>query len=845
MAHINLLEELRIKAEPGQPVRHQLDKMIYLKGKLNGAKQPFKIFIDDGSQVNIITPFLAKQCGLQVLPVPRAAAEAINGTPLKIYGVAQARLALTDSKGTTLTEQIWFVVAEVQPYSMVLGMPWLETHNPRVDYSTKKLVFRMNTPTRKERFRKIGLETPEQFWSTMTSPKSDLYVCSVTKLAQDGLIELLKEYEGLEEVASFDDSASLPEHGQQDLAIELVSGKSPPYSPLYNLSEAELTVLRKYLDEYLARGWIRRSKSPAGAPILFAKKKDGSLRLCVDYRALNDITVKNRHPLLLIQESLDRLARARVYTKLDIRDAYHRMRIRHGDEWKTAFRTRYGHFEYLVVPFGLTNAPAAFQAYINQALVGLIDVVCVIYLDDILVFSNSLEEHYDHVRQVLRRLIEHKLYIKLSKCEFHTTETEFLGFKVSPRGVRVDPERLKTVDEWPEPRTVRDIRVFIGFMNYYRRFIRHFSRLALPLTKLTQKGPDSAKGGRAQRREESVKIDIGEKGRESFLALKRAFMVVPILAHFDPSRPNRVETDASGGAISGVYSQLVPSEAGKAQWRPIVFYSRKMIQAEYNYDIYDKELLAIVKTLEHCRQYLEGAEHPFDLYTDHNNLLWFLTTKTLNRRQARWAQKLAEFHFTIKHTPGESNPADGPSRRPDYVQAAQIAPETTNLGLANGLRDKLFPGASQNTSAVAAVLIRSQTTIKRPTIIVPSRPKPKKLDFDEREPTREPSPTVDPAANAPTDKRAMVSLEPPLDRIGPMEPAMEISDPQGIEDLDLATLEPQPEASESTHGKFVPQGTEAKAKALMECHDNPLAGHFGYKRTLEKLKRRYHWKGML
>jgi hypothetical protein len=272
-----------------------------------------------------------------------------------------------------------------------------------------------------------------------------------------------------------------------------------------------LEVLRKYLAEYLERGWIRRSKSPAGAPILFVKKKDGSLRLCVDYRGLNKITVKNRHPLPLISESLERLAQAKLYTKLDVREAYHRIRIREGDEWKTAFRTRYGYFEYTVMPFGLTNAPAQFQAYMNEALAGLVDVTCIVYLDDVLIFSDTEEEHVTHVKEVLQRLRDARLFVKLSKCEWHTRRTEYLGYIVSSDGISIDKDRVKTISEWPKPRTVRDIRVFLGFMNYYRRFIAGFSKLALPLTKLTQKGPGAARGGHAQRREESHVIDLGKR----------------------------------------------------------------------------------------------------------------------------------------------------------------------------------------------------------------------------------------------------------------------------------------------------------------------------------------------
>ena len=206
------------------------------------------------------------------------------------------------------------------------------------------------------------------------------------------------------DVFSYEEAGKLPQHYWGDHAIDLEEGQEALYGPLYNLSAKELEVLREYLDDALAKGWIRPSTSPAGAPILFVPKKDGKLRLCVDYRGLNKVTIKNRLALPLISETLDRLAGSKIFTKLDLTHAYHRLRIRRGDEWKTAFRTRYGHFEYLVLPFGLTNGLVTFQGYINWALLGLVDVFCVVYLDDILIFSENLEEHWRHVVEVLRRL---------------------------------------------------------------------------------------------------------------------------------------------------------------------------------------------------------------------------------------------------------------------------------------------------------------------------------------------------------------------------------------------------------------------------------------------------------
>jgi hypothetical protein len=235
-------------------------------------------------------------------------------------------------------------------------------------------------------------------------------------------------------------------------------------------------------------GFIRPSKSSHGAPVLFVKKKDGSLRLCVDFRGLNKISKKDRYPLPLITDLLNAPRKARLYTKIDLRHAYHLVRIAEGDEWKTAFRTRYGSFEWLVMPFGLTNAPVAFQRFMNDIFGDLLDVCVIVYLDDILIYSDDPKQHTEHVREVLRRLRKHGLYAKGSKCTFHTDRVEYLGFILGPDGLSMDVDKVKVIQDWPEPRKVKDIQSFLGFANFYRRFIHGYSDIAVPLVKLTRKG---------------------------------------------------------------------------------------------------------------------------------------------------------------------------------------------------------------------------------------------------------------------------------------------------------------------------------------------------------------------
>ena len=256
----------------------------------------------------------------------------------------------------------------------------------------------------------------------------------------------------------------------------------------------ELETLKAYIETNLANGFIRPSKSPAGAPILFDWKSDGSLWLCVNYRGLNNLTIKNRYPLPLIGESLDRLGRAKRFTQLDLTSAYHRMRIREGDEWKTAFRTQYGHFEYQVMLFDLTNAPASFQGYINKIPAEKFDIFVIVYLDYIFIYTDDDgDRHVSAVQWVLEQLRKFSLFANLKKCRFHQEEVRILGYLVSSKGIRIEDERIEAVKQWPEPQSVRDIQVFLGFANFYWRFIQGFSQIAAPLTLMlkTSRGTES------------------------------------------------------------------------------------------------------------------------------------------------------------------------------------------------------------------------------------------------------------------------------------------------------------------------------------------------------------------
>ena len=299
-------------------------------------------------------------------------------------------------------------------------------------------------------------------------------------------IEVPAEYSDYNNVFSVEHAAEIPENtGMNEHVIELEEDKQPPFGPIYSLGPVELEILKTYIETNLANGFIWPSKSPAEAPILFDRKPNRSLHLCVDYWGLNNLTIKNQYPLPLIGKSLDWLGRAKQFTQLDLTNAYHRMRIREGDEWKTAFRTRYGHFEYQVIPFGLSNAPATFQGYVNKILAEKLDIFVVVYLDNILIYTeNPGQPHVEAIHWVLDQLRKHFLFANLKKCRFHQDEVRFLGYVVLSKRISMEAKRIKVVKDWPEPKSVRNIEVFLGFANFYWRFIQGFSRIAAPLTSI-------------------------------------------------------------------------------------------------------------------------------------------------------------------------------------------------------------------------------------------------------------------------------------------------------------------------------------------------------------------------
>src|SRR5215471_343236 len=634
----------------------------------------------------------------------------VDGTPNEAGPIKEVLDIVLQYNGHS--ERTTFAVTEIGDQDLILGLPWLREHNPEVDWETGEVKMSRcpskcqtcRDEVREERRIRRTVDQKFQRCREGPTPEVDIEMEDLPELGpdsddgedeteedeeevevgdrifaiglegdseeiratsnisqrlaeayhrneapkdfRDDIPNYLSEFEGVFAKESFD---ALPERKPWDHAIELVPDAELGNCKIYPLSRDEQSELDAFLEESLASGRIRPSKSPMAAPCFFIKKKNGKLRLVQDYRKLNNITVKNRYPLPLIPELIGKLRGAKYFTKLDVRWGYHNVQIREGDEWKAAFRTNRGLFEPLVMLFGLTNSPATFQTMMNDIFQDLISegVVCV-YIDDILIFTKTLEEHQEVLWKVMEKLRHHKLFLQLEKCEFERTRIEYLGLIISENTVEMDPVKVKGVKEWPVPGSKKEVQQFLGFVNFYRRFIPGFSHYARPLFDLTGDG----------------RWRWGKEQQEAFEELRDRITSAPILRQADDEKPFRVEADSSDFATGAVLSQQADSDD---KWHPVAFLSKSLNAVERNYEIHDKEMLAIIRALEEWRHFLEGAQHKVEIWTDHRNLQYFMTARKLNRRQARWSLYLSRFDFTLLHKPGKSmGKSDALSRRPDH-----------------------------------------------------------------------------------------------------------------------------------------------------------------------------------
>ncbi|GJS07778.1 putative reverse transcriptase domain-containing protein [Tanacetum coccineum] len=533
------------------------------------------------------------------------------------------------------------MVIELGSFDIIIGMDWLSRYDAAILCGEKKVRIPLKGKTlviegnrNNSRLKIVSCIKTQKY----IEKGCELFLAQVTEQeSKEKRLEDVPVVRDFPEVFP-DELPGLPPPRQVEFRIDLIPGAAPVARAPYRLAPSEMKELSKQLQELSEKGFIRPSSSPWGAPVLFVKKKDGSFRMCIDYRELNKLTIKNRYPLPRIDDLFDQLQGSSVYSKIDLRSGYHQLRIREEDIPITAFRTRYGHYEFQVMPFGLTNAPAVFMDLMNRVCKPYLDKFVIVFIDDILIYSKNKEEHGKHLKTILDLLRSEKLYAKFSKCDFWLDSVQFLGHVIDSNGVHVDPAKIEAIKNWAAPTTPTEVRQFLGLAGYYRRFIKEFSLISKPLTKLTQKNKPYV---------------WGDDEEEAFQTLKLKLCSAPILSLPEGSEDFVVYCDAS---LKGFGAVLMQRE------KVIAYASRQLRKNEENYTTHDLELGAVVFALRLWRHYLYGTK--CTVYTDHKSLQYILDQKELNMRQRRWIELLSDYDCVIRYHPGKANVvADALSRK--------------------------------------------------------------------------------------------------------------------------------------------------------------------------------------
>lgn len=633
---------LSLQAVTGQPS----PRTLKFKGSIYGL--PVSVLIDTGSTHNIMQPRIAHHLQIPHNSIPRFSVMVGNGSRIHCSGFCpQVPINLQHN-----FFHIPFYLIPIEGADVVLGMEWLQTLGPiAADFAVPSISFVHNNNT-------ITLQND---LSTQPSPSTFHHIChlvhtnsiasmhlltytpiphkettnqpqQLTDTIPPDIQQLLNTYPTV-----FQKPHGLPPPRHHDHHIPLQPNTAPinvkPYRYPHSQKEAMTTIIHDMLKD----GIIIPSNSPYSSPVLLVRKKDGTWRFCVDYRALNAVTVRDRFPIPTIDELLDELGSATVFTKMDLRSGYHQIRVMPNDTHKTAFRTFDGHYEFLVMPFGLSNAPSTFQSAMNDLFRPFLRKFILVFFDDILIFSNSHSDHVQHLKLVLQLLHDSKFFAKLSKCIFAVPQVDYLGHVISAAGVQPDPEKIEAILSWPVPKSLTALRGFLGLTGFYRRFVRNYATIAAPLTDLLK----------------ITKYTWNLQANDAFTTLKKAMTSTPVLILPDFSKPFMLETDASAVAIGAVLSQ---------DGHPLAFFSRKMCNRMQQASVYVRELFAITEAVKKWRQYLIGRH--FHIFTDQKSLKELLIQTIQTPEQQKWAAKLQGFSFDIHYKPGKTNlVADALSRQ--------------------------------------------------------------------------------------------------------------------------------------------------------------------------------------
>ncbi|KAJ3685492.1 hypothetical protein LUZ61_014656 [Rhynchospora tenuis] len=582
-------------------------RTLRFKGMI--GQTPICVLLDSGSSHSFVNPAVIQEVPHQLTKIPPLKVRIANGENMVSEYLCGAMLFSIQDH--TFENDVR--VLDVQGYDLILGMDWLSSFG-EITINWERGDIKLFHKGKEVRLQMQEVVAEVQFLQ--------------------GTISLEKERKCGSEV--FLEPKSLPPYRSVDHKVVLLPGSKPISQRPYRFFHYQKVEITKIIGELLKDGFIKPSSSPFASPVLLVKKKDGTWRLCIDYRQLNDITVKNKYPIPVIDDLLDELKGAMYFSKIDLRSGYHQIRMCEEDTHKTAFRTTDGLFEFTVMPFGLTNAPATFQTLMNNIFQPYLRKWVLVFFDDILIYSKSLEEHVQHLEMVMEILMDNQLHAKSSKCSFCVKEIEYLGHIISHQGVATDPSKIQAMCEWPQPKSVKELRGFLGLTGYYRKFVKNYGLISKPLTD--------------QLRKNGFKWD--DEAQKAFELLKKAMTEAPVLTMPDFTQPFIVETDASGTGIGAVLMQ------GR---KPIAYFSKSLGIKNQGLSTYEKEFLALLSAVQKWRHYLEG--NCFTIRTDQISLKHLLEQRIHSAMQHRGLCKLLGLNYKIEYKKGiENKAADALSR---------------------------------------------------------------------------------------------------------------------------------------------------------------------------------------
>lgn len=653
------------------------NELYHFDGVTNGA--PADILIDCGASANYVSLAFVNRYNLSFQKNTSSHSVRVpNGSTISVIGTICIKVQIQNYK-----THLEALVLPLEEYDIILGVPWLRSENPQVNWQTSQ--FRIPLPNgiaitlvaRKRLVQYLEDTRPYQvpimkYRQAQHALRKKHTVAQLFILRNDSELNELSESKKSKNqeanclqdlITEFEDvfRTELPDKPPPDRSIihtiDTKDAKPINRNP-YPLSLLQRQELLKQISDLRSKGLIQTSHSAWGAPVLFVKKKDDTWRMVVDYRGLNAVTERNTYPLPRIQDCLDRIGNAEYLTKLDLTSGYWQVSVAADDIPKTAFNTQVGKFEFTVMPFGLTNAPATFQTMMNSILQPYLNEFVIVYLDDIVIFSNSLEHHKEHVRKVLQTLRENELFAKPTKCLFAQSELEFCGHIVGGGTLKPCQSKTAVIKEWPAPTNVHEVRQFLGLAAYYRRFVKGFSLISAPIYDLIKEEDETIRQNRMR------PIIWNKQSQAAFEILKEKLCTEPVLQQPDVSKPFTIETDASDFAI-GISLLQLNSETNRLH--PIAYDGRKLSAAERNYPVHEKELLAIKHALRVWYHYIENG-HITTILTDHESLKYLQSMKRPSPRLARWIEEFGQYALNIQYRPGsKAIVPDSISRRPDFL----------------------------------------------------------------------------------------------------------------------------------------------------------------------------------